>query len=179
MLEAIRSDATADAGENQFLALLSSGPDARQRLVLFAVQQARLRSSDRRSFLYLASRSNGPASSFFAGLAETERHALDLLAIFAEGLTGRKAPPDGGDALPGCQAYPSFVAWLALNAPPADAALALTANLATWAGPFQIMARVLRQGPGYGLDDRACAFFDLIATPAPQVEAQALAIVQA
>jgi purine-cytosine permease-like protein len=179
MLEAIRSDATAEAGENQFLALIAGGQGARERLALFAVQQARLRSSDRRSFLYLASRSNGPASSFFAGLADTERHALDLLAVFAEALTGRKGPPAGGDALPGCQAYPSFVAWLALNAPPADAALALAANMVTWSGQFAAMARALRQNPGLGLDARAYAFFDLIATPEPQVETQALAVVQA
>jgi hypothetical protein len=178
MLEAIRGDATAETGENQFLSMIADGQAARERLALFAVQQARLRSSDRRSFLYLASRSNGPASTFFAGLAETERHALDLLAVFAEALTGRKGPPAGGDALPGCQAYPSFVAWLALNAPPADAALALAANMITWSGQFAAMARALRQDHGFVLDQRALDFFDLIATPAPQVETQALAVVQ-
>lgn len=179
MLEAIRSDATAEAAENEFLALIAGEQVVRERLALFAVQQARLRASDRRSFLYLASRSNGAASSFFAGLADAERRALDLLEVFAEALTGRKGPPAGSDVLPGCQAYPSFVAWLALNAPPADAALALTANLVTWAAPFAGLARALRQNPGYGLDQRAVAFFDLIATPSPQVETQALAVVQA
>ena len=175
MLEAIRSDAAAEAGENQFLSAIADGQAARERLALFAVQQARLRSSDRRSFLYLASRSNGPASTFFAGLAEAERHALDLLAVFAGALTGRTGPA-GGDALPGCQAYPSFVAWLALNAPPADAALALAANMITWAGQFAAMAGALRQDHSFGLDERALEFFDLIATPAPQVETQALAV---
>jgi purine-cytosine permease-like protein len=176
LLEMIRSDAAAERGENQFLPLIADGPAARERLALFALQQARLRSSDRRSFLYLASRSYGPASSFFAGLAETERHALDLLEVFGEALTGRKGPPAGGDALPGCQAYPAFVAWLALNASPADVALALTANMVTWAEPFADLARALRENPGFELGERAFAFFDLIATPAPQVETQALAV---
>lgn len=179
MLEVIRDDATAETGENEFLALIASGQAPRGRLLQFAAAQARLRAGNRRSFLYLASRSAEPDSSFFAGLAETERHALDLLAIFAEAAAGGKAPLDGSDPLPGCQAYPSFVAWLALNAAPADAALALAADMVTWAGPFEVMVRALRGHPGYQLDERACAFFDLIATPAPQVETQALAIAAA
>ncbi len=177
MLDVIQSDAAAEAGENKFVALVTGGHAARERLLGFAVQQTRLRGSDRRSFLYLASRSGDPASVFFAGLAETERHALDLLEVFAGALGGRAALASG-EPLPGCQAYPAYVAWLALNAPPADAVLALTASLATWADPFEAMAGALRENPGYGLDERACAFFDLIGTPAPQLETEALAVVQ-
>jgi hypothetical protein len=177
LLDVIQRDAAAEAGENRFVALVTGGHAPRERLLGFAVQQTRLRGSDRRSLLYLASRSGDPASVFFAGLAETERHALDLLEIFAEALGG-KAALGSGEPLPGCQAYPAYVAWLALNAPPADAVLALTASLAAWAGPFETMARALGDHPDYGLDERACAFFDLIATPAPHVETEALAIVQ-
>jgi hypothetical protein len=57
--------------------------------------------------------------------------------------------------------------------------LALTAALSTWAGPLETMAQALRGNPGYGVDERACAFFDLIAAPAPELETEALAIVQA
>jgi purine-cytosine permease-like protein len=177
LLDVIQGDAAAEAAENRFLALVSGGQAPRERLLGFAVQQTRLRGSDRRSFLHLASRSGDPASVFFAGLAETERHALDLLEIFAEALGG-KAELGSGEPRPGCQAYPAYVAWLALNAPPADAVLALTASLASWAGPFGAMAGALRDNPGYGLDERARAFFDLIGTPAPQAEREALAIVQ-
>jgi len=177
LLDVIQRDAAAEAAENRFLALVSGGHAPRERLLGFAVQQTRLRGSDRRSFLHLASRSGDPASVFFAGLAETERHALDLLEIFAEALGG-KAALGSGEPLPGCQAYPAYVAWLALNAPPADAVLALTASVASWAGPFATMAGALRENPGYGLDERARAFFDLIGTPAPQTETEALAIVQ-
>ncbi len=38
------------------------------------------------------------------------------------------------EPLPGCQAYPAYVAWLALNASPADVVLALTANFSAWGG---------------------------------------------
>jgi purine-cytosine permease-like protein len=177
MLDLIHSDAAAEVAENRFLPLVASGRAARERLLGFAVQQTRLRSSDRRSILYLASRSGHPASVFFAGLAETEQHALDLLDTLAAALDG-KAALASEEPLAGCQAYPAYVAWLALNAPPADAVLALTASLATWAGPLETMGRALREHPGYGLDERACAFFDLVAAPAPQLETDALAVVQ-
>jgi hypothetical protein len=36
------------------------------------------------------------------------------------------------EPLAGCQAYPAYVAWLALNGSPADVALAFLANLESW-----------------------------------------------
>jgi len=178
LLDAIRRDAAAEAGGNPFLALVTGGSAPRERLLGFAVQQTRLLGSDRRSFLHLASRAGDPASVFFAGLADAERHALDLLVVFAAALDG-KAALGPAEPVPGCQAYPAYVAWLALNAPPADAVLALTADMAVWAGAFETMAQALREHPGYGLDEPACAFFDLIAALGEQVEAEALAIIQA
>jgi purine-cytosine permease-like protein len=177
MLDVIHSDAAAEVAENRFLPLVTGGHAARERLLAFAVQQTRLRGSDRRSFLHLASRSGHPASVFFARLAETEQRALDLLEILCGALDGKNAPPSE-EPLAGCQAYPAYVAWLALNAAPADAVLALTASIATWTGPLEAMGRALREHPGYGLDERACAFFELIGTPAPQLETSALAVVQ-
>jgi purine-cytosine permease-like protein len=177
MLDVIHGDAAAEAVENPFLPLVTGGHVARERLLAFATAQSRLRGSDRRSFLYLASRSGQPASVFFAGLAETERQALDLLEILTAALDG-KAALASGEPPAGCQAYPAYMAWLALNAPPADAVLAVTASLATWAGPLETMGRALREHPGYGLSEGACEFFDLIGTSASQLETDALAIVQ-
>ncbi|MEU6160264.1 transcriptional regulator [Streptomyces sp. NPDC047130] len=90
----------------------------------------------------------------------------------------RTGDGDGdGDALrPGCQAYPAFVAWLALNAAPAGTVLALAANFAAWGGYCGRIATGLREH--YGLDDRACAFFDLFAAPSPEHERTVLAAVQ-
>ncbi|MGW0931630.1 hypothetical protein [Streptomyces sp. NPDC002644] len=83
----------------------------------------------------------------------------------------------GGYALrPGCQAYPAFVAWLALNAAPAGTVLALAANFSAWGGYCGRIATGLREH--YGLDDRACAFFDLFAAPSPEHEETVLAAVQ-
>ncbi|WP_448321101.1 hypothetical protein [Streptomyces sp. CO7] len=76
----------------------------------------------------------------------------------------------------GCQAYPAFVAWLAINAAPAGTVLALAANFSAWGGYCGRIARGLREH--YGLDDAACAFFDLFAEPAPAYEESVVAAVQ-
>ncbi|MFD0382255.1 hypothetical protein ACFQ2B_06830 [Streptomyces stramineus] len=44
--------------------------------------------------------------------------------------------------------------------------VALTANFAAWAGYCATVGRALRTH--YGFDDRACAFFDFFAEPAPR-----------
>jgi hypothetical protein len=69
------------------------------------------------------------------------------------------------------------VAWLALNAEPAAAVLAILANFAAWGEYCATIAAGLRKH--YGFDDEACGFFDFFATPVPELEEQALAAVQA
>jgi hypothetical protein len=78
---------------------------------------------------------------------------------------------------PGCQAYPAFQAWLALNADPADVVLALAANFTAFGGYCSVLAEALRLN--YDFDDAACAFFDLFAAPPPEAEADARAAIQA
>jgi hypothetical protein len=77
----------------------------------------------------------------------------------------------------GCQAYPAYLAWLALNAHPLEALIAITANFAAWGSYCATIASALHLH--YGFDDRACAFFDLFATPSPELEHQAIAAVEA
>ncbi|BFO19522.1 hypothetical protein SHKM778_59100 [Streptomyces sp. KM77-8] len=60
------------------------------------------------------------------------------------------------------------MAWLALNAEPADAVLALTVNFSAWGGYCATIAEALRAR--YGFDDDACAFFDFFAEPAPELD---------
>ena len=76
----------------------------------------------------------------------------------------------------GCQAYPAYVAWLALNADPRDVVLALVANFAAWGDYCGTVSRALREH--YGFDETGCGFFDFFAAPAPEVEEQALVAVQ-
>ena len=78
---------------------------------------------------------------------------------------------------PGCQAYPSYVAWLALNGEPSDVVLALVANFSAWGSYCRTVARALRVH--YGFDDAGCDFFDFFAEPPPDGDDPALAVVQA
>jgi hypothetical protein len=91
------------------------------------------------------------------------------LAAFADavGLAGEYEP------LAGCQAYPAYVAWLALNGSPGDVALAFLANLETWGRSCGRLRDALR--PGLGPD--AVSFFDFFSTPAPGFRDQALELV--
>ena len=90
-------------------------------------------SSDRRSFAELATRFPlGLAGTFFLGMAEGEGVALDKLRGFCDWLGMTDEELRAYEPHPGAQAYPAFVAWLALNGSRADVVLAFLANLAVW-----------------------------------------------
>lgn len=175
-LEAIRRDLGNDASGNPYLDLVSAGAVPRSRLGDFVTEQAQVRASDRRSFLYLAARSNDPVGALFAEFADAERRALDLLAIFNEAL-GRRGESGAGPQRAGCRAYPAFVAWLAINGQPVDAALAVVACRPPWSASFAGIGRALREHPGYRFDERTCAFFDLMAAPDGHTEDQLMRVV--
>jgi purine-cytosine permease-like protein len=177
-LEAIRRDLGNEAAANPYLELVSAGALPRDRLGDFATEQAQVLASDRRSFLYLAARSNDPAGALFAEFADAERRALDLLTIFIQAL-GRRVEPGAGPQRAGCRASPAFVAWLALNAQPVDAALAVVACRPAWTASLAGIGRALRDRPGYKFNERACAFFDLMAAPDAHTEEQLMRMVSA
>jgi len=156
--------------EHRYLAAVEAGRAPATSLQAFAGEQRALIASDRKSFEHLAHRfPEPPAADFFRDLAAGETEALALLDRFAAavGLGGDYEP------LPGCQAYPAYVAWLALNGSPADVALALLANLASWGRSCARMRDALR--PHYG--GGAVAFFDFFAEPRAGFAERALALV--
>jgi hypothetical protein len=175
-LEAIRRDLGNTASGNPYLELVSAAAVPRGRLGDFAAEQAQVRVSDRRSFLHLAARSNDPVGALFADFADAERRALNLLTIFTEAL-GRRVESGAGPQRAGCSAYPAFVAWLALNAQPVDAALAVVACRPAWSSGFTGIGRALRENPGYRFDEGACAFFDLMAALDAHTEDQLIGVV--
>lgn len=176
-LEGIRRDLANVAPGNPYLDLVAVSAVPRDRLGDFAAEQAQLRASDRRSFLYLATRSDGVAGSLFAEFADGERRALDLLTIFTNAL-GRPAESGVSSPRAGCRAYPAFVAWLALNAEPVDAAVALVACRPAWSASISGLGRALREQPGYRFNDRACAFFELMAAPDSHAEDQLIGLLE-
>lgn len=155
---------------HRYLAALEAGCVGTESLRRFASEQRAIITSDRASFAYLAKRfPKPPAGAFFGTMADGETEALRLLESFS----GAVGLSDEYEPLPGCQAYPAYVAWLALNGSPADVALAFLANLETWSRNCASMRDLLR--PTYGAD--AVAFFEHFAATPPDFERRALALV--
>ncbi|MFI2610393.1 transcriptional regulator [Kitasatospora sp. NPDC018619] len=151
---------------------LADGTAPRSALAELAAQQHRIIRSDRRSLLLLAGRcADRPVSAWFATLAEGESAALRTLPALGAAAGLDRGALERRPPLPGCQAYPHYLAWLALNGEPDSAAAALVANFAAWGGYCAAIAQALRRR--YGFSDEACAFFDFFARPAPELEQQA------
>jgi thiaminase len=155
--------------EHRYLAELEAGRVPVESLRAFAGEQRAIITSDRRSFEHLAQRfPRPPACGLFRDLAAGEAEALQLLERFAAAVG---LGPDY-EPLAGCQAYPAYVAWLALNGSPAEVALAFLANLEVWGRSCARMRDALR--PVYGED--AVAFFEFFARAPAGFEARALAL---
>lgn len=175
LLDTIRRELAPEDGENRFIPLVEQGIAPREAIGALAEEERLIVPSDWRSFLTLAARAPEPAArGFFTSLAQGEALALPMLTPLAE---ASGVDSDAYRSRPGCQAYPSYVAWLALNAEPAAAVLAMLANFAAWGGYCATIGAALRKHYGYA--DEACGFFDFFATPVPELEEQALAAVQA
>jgi thiaminase len=165
--EAIRS--------HRFLERLRNGDVPDERLRALAGEQHAIVSSDRRSFAQLAARfPSGLAGEFFLGMAEGEGAALYKLRGLADWLGMTHDELLAHEPHPGAQAYPAFVAWLALNGSRADVVLAFLANLAAWGENCGKVAAALRETYGAGND--AVAFFDFFASPPEDFQPRALEV---
>ncbi|MFH8901452.1 transcriptional regulator [Streptomyces coeruleorubidus] len=180
LLTTTTAELAPDPQSNPLVPRIADGTAPRPALAALALEQTWVIPADRRAFLYLAERSattDPEAAAFFWTLAEGEALAGERLVAFARACGVDEAREASYEPLPGCQAYPAYVAWLALNASPADVVLALTANFAVWGGYCSTIAEALRTH--YGFTDEACGFFDFFAEPSPGLESQATAAVQA
>jgi hypothetical protein len=179
LLETTTAKLAPDPRANALVPLIARGEASRDTLATLALEQRRVIPADRRAFLHLAGRAaeEPEAAAFFEMLAEGEALAGQHLQPFEAACGVDEARTSAYEPLPGCQAYPSYVAWLALNASPTDAVLAITANFSAWGGYCATIAESLRIH--YDFRDEACAFFDFFAQPAPELDQRATAAVQA
>jgi hypothetical protein len=178
LLKSVRQELAPNEDANRFVPLVREGSAPRAALAALAAEEHRIVTSDWRSFLTLAARATDHAArEFFAGLAQGESAALKTLPALARAFGMDEDAVRNYEPQAGCQAYPAYLAWLALNAEPADVIVAVTANFAAWGEYCADVAEALRTQ--YGLDDEACGFFDFFATPAPEIEQQAVLAVQA
>jgi hypothetical protein len=178
LLESARKELAPGTHENRLVPLIAQGTASREALAALAAEQHRIITSDWRSFLVLAARSADPAAGgFFLGLAQGEQLALEKLARFAAACGLDEQALRDYEPRPGCQAYPSYLAWLALNGEPGDVVLAVVANFSAWGSYCETVAQALRVH--YGFDDAGCEFFDFFAAPPPGGDEPALAVLQA
>ncbi|WP_328665550.1 transcriptional regulator [Streptomyces sp. NBC_00328] len=180
LLEGVTGNLAPDPHANRLLPLIARGAAQLGTLAALALEQRLVIAADHRAFVHLAQRSaaaDAESAAFFATLAEGEAVAGDRLTAFAAAVGADEARAAEYEPLADCQAYPAYVAWLALNGEPADVVIALGANIAAWGGYCETIAEALRRH--YGFDDEVCGFFDFFAEPAPDLEIKALAAVQA
>ncbi|ANN15637.1 transcriptional regulator [Amycolatopsis orientalis] len=171
LIDAVQAELAPRDDDNRLVPLVAKGKAAREVFAAIAAEEYRIVRSDWRSFLMLASRSQEQgAREFFAMLASGEGLALGKLPALAE-----ESP--GFEPRAGCQAYPAFVAWLALNGEPAEVIVAIVANFAAFGRYCAAIAAAMREQ--YGFADEACAFFDFFGAPSPDLEDLAVRAVQA
>jgi thiaminase len=175
LLDAVQAELAPRDAENRLAPMIADGTAPRSVFAAIAAEELHIVPSDWRSLHTLAARCDTPAArSYFGGLASGEEAALAKLAPLAAAAGLDDAAAKAYEPLPGCQAYPAYFAWLALNGRPAEVAVALTANFGAWGTYCATIARGMREQYGFG--DEACAFFDFFATPVP--DDQAVAVVQ-
>jgi hypothetical protein len=177
LLASLRQEFLPGPEDNRFVPLVAAGTAPLAAVGALAAEQHRIVPSDRRSFLYAAARAaDTPAGEFFAGLAAGENAALAALPPLAAACGLDPAAVRAYQPLPGCQAYPAYVAWLALNADPADMLLALVANFTAFGQYCGTLAAALREH--YQLPNEACAFFDLFSAAPEDEPPPVLAVAQ-
>lgn len=161
-----------------WLAQLEAGGISRAALRAFAGEQLHVIPSDLRSFEMLAQRfPDDPAHGYLEGMAAGERAALQALDTFATATGLDEQARAGYEPVPGCQAYPSYVARLARDGAPAEIAGAFLVNLATWDSCCARMAAALPAS--YQLTDDDCAFFALFAGPSAELERASVQVIDA
>jgi hypothetical protein len=176
LLESIRADLAPAERDNRLVPFVEQGAAPPSVFGTIAAEELHIVRSDWRSLHLLASRAEGTAREFFAGLAGGEGMALARLpALAAAGGMDEQALA-AYEPMAGCQAYPAYFTWLAVHAEPTDVIVAVVANFAAWGDYCGRITTAMRTR--YGLDDEACAFFDLFATPAPEAVDHAVAAVQ-
>ena len=160
-----------------YLSAVEEGRITKEKLRLFAGEQYYIINSDLRSVALLINReSHGPNREFFLGALQGEAAAADALLAFARALEMNEDHLRSYEPMPGCQAYPAYVASLAAYGSAADFAATFLVNLPAWGRSCARMSAALKGK--YGLSPEAVAFFDLFAASAPEFEADSLRVIQ-
>ncbi|PPK66396.1 transcriptional regulator [Actinokineospora auranticolor] len=169
LLDRVQRELLPGEHDNRLVPLVACGEAPLAVLGALAAEQHRIIASDWRTFLTLAAQAVDPAArEVFTSLGTGEGLALAKLGDFAKACGLSEDDIRAYRPQPGCQAYPAYLAWLALNGNPRDALLAILANFAAWGGYCATISAGLREH--YGFDEVGTGFFDFFATPVPELE---------
>jgi thiaminase len=161
-----------------WLAELEAGRLPASALRVFAGEQLHIIPSDLRSFEMLGQRFPGePAHGYAASMLAGERAALGALDRFANAVGLDSSARESYEPVPGCQAYPSYVARLSRDGTAAEVAGAFLVNLAAWGNCCARMAEALTSVYRLTADD--CAFFVGFAGPVTELERTSLEVIDA
>jgi thiaminase len=161
-----------------FLDELEAGRVDRERLRSFAGEQYHIIRSDLRSVALLVGRFGASSSGpFFMATLQGESLALQALTDFSAAVGLDAAALEAYEPTPAAQAYPAYMAWLALYGSDAEVAAGYLVNFTAWGENCGRMSAALRAR--YGLSAPATAFFDLFAAPSAEFEPGGLAVVEA
>ena len=131
LVQALRRELAPDERDNRLVTAVAQGRAPREVIGALAAEEARIVASDRRSFLLLAARAVQPAAvDFFTGLAQGEGLAMATLPALAAAAGLDEAGVRAYRVQAGCQAYPAYLAWLALSGDPVEVTAAVLANFA-------------------------------------------------
>ena len=161
-----------------YIEALAEGRVPREQLRTFAGEQYAIIGSDLRSVAHLVGRFAGtPSLDFFLAVLEGERTAWRALGAFAQALGMTTDDLESYEPLAGAHAYTCYMAWLALFGSDAEVATAYLVNFPAWGDNCGRLSRILKER--YGLAEADVAFFDFFATPSPEFERSALAVIDA
>lgn len=163
--------------EHPYLAALEAKRFPAEELRIFPGEQRYIITSDLRSIGLLINRhAHLPSREYLLALLGGEASALETLNDLAAALGMTEAELHAHEPMPGCQAYPSYVAWLAAYGSDADFAAAFLVNLPAWGTACSRVSAALRSQ--YGLDDKSTAFLDAFASPSDDFEDSSLEVIQ-
>ena len=160
-----------------YLEEVEAGRATREDLRIFAGEQYHIIRSDLRSVALMVNRfGSSPSGPFFQGVLSGEAAALAALRAFAGAVGLLESHLQTFEPHPGAQAYPAFMAWLALYGSDAEVAAGFLVNFTAWGANCGRMSRALRAR--YRMGKIETAFFDLFASPPAEFERGALAAVE-
>jgi len=160
-----------------YLTALENGQVSQENLKAFAGEEYNIVKSDIRSDSLLVQRFGGTRNGkFFQDILSGEVQSLNLLLDLAKAFNLNEDDLKKYEPLPGAQAYPAYVASLALSASEAEVGAAFLFNFSIFGENTGRMSAALQKQ--YHFTPKDTAFLDFFASPIPNFECDSLTVIE-